>query len=131
MKSEIKPTHKHLDKKHKIKNVIKNVLYNSFAQALYKIFTTNHFILKTFLLIFVLASACLASYLVINVFINYFNYGVVTTTRTLNEIPSKFPQITICNYNMFTTEYALDFLRNMSESMTKDDVNMDGCERMT
>ena len=105
MKSEL--TQRHPDKKHKIKNVIKDVLYNSFAQALYKIFTTNHFILKTFLVIFVLASACLASYLVINVFINYFNYGVVTTTRTLNEIPSKFPQITICNYNMFTNSFRL------------------------
>ena len=71
-------------------------------------------------------SSALASYLVINVFINYFNYGVVTTTRTLNEIPSKFPQITICNYNMFTTEYSLEFLRNMSESMkkSKNDVNI-------
>ena len=60
MKSELKATHRHLDKKHKIKNVIKDVLYNSFAQALYKIFTTHHFILKVFLLTFVLASACLA-----------------------------------------------------------------------
>jgi hypothetical protein len=126
MKSELKATHKHLDKKHRIKNLIKNVLYNSFAQALYKIFTTNRFVLKTFLLIFVLASTCLASFMVISVIINYFTYGVVTTTRTLNEIPSKFPQITICNYNMFTTEYALEFLRNMSESMkkTKNDANI-------
>ena len=106
--------------------MIKNVLYNSFAQALYKLFTTNHFILKAFLLTFVLASACLASYMVISGITNYFNCGVVTTTRTLNEIPSKFPQITFCNYNMFTTEYALEFLRNMSESMkkTKNEVNI-------
>jgi hypothetical protein len=120
MNSEIKAANRHSDtKKHKIKSVIKNVLYNSFAQALYKLFTTNHFILKAFLLTFVLASSCLASYMVISEITNYFNYGVVTTTRTLNEIPSKFPQITFCNYNMFTTEYALEFLRNMSESMKK------------
>jgi hypothetical protein len=50
----------------------------------------------------------------------------VKNLRTLNEIPSKFPRIAICNNNMFTTEYALEFLRNMSESMrkTKNDVDI-------
>lgn len=109
------------NERHRIRSVIKNVLYNSFAQALYKIFTTSHIILKLFLITFVITSSSIASYMTINVIIEYLNYDVVTTTRTVLEIPTKFPQITICNYNMFTTEYALEFLKNFSESTKKTD----------
>ena len=117
---------KKLGKKIRIKNILKEVLYNSFAQALNKIFTTKHLILKFFLLFFVLTSSAIASFMVIHLIMEYFSYGVVTNTRTVFEIPTKFPQITICNYNMFTTEYALDFLRNFSEGMKKSpyDVNI-------
>ena len=43
-----------------IREVIKNVLYNSYAQAIYRIFATDFCILKSFLLAFVLASSSLA-----------------------------------------------------------------------
>jgi hypothetical protein len=122
----MKMQHSNETEKEEIKNKFKNILDEPFAQAIIKIIYSHNIFLKIFLIIFVVNSSALALYLVINVITNYFNYGIVTTTRTLNEIPSKFPQITICNYNMFTTEYALEFLRNMSESMkkTKNDVNI-------
>ena len=98
-----------------VKDKIKNILDDPFAQAIVKIFFSPNLILKIFLVIFVISSTTLASYMTINVIIEYLNYDVVTTTRTVLEIPTKFPQITICNYNMFTTEYALEFLKNFSE----------------
>lgn len=52
-------------KNDKIKCLLKEVLYNYLAQALIKIFSTPHFILKLFLLICVFSSSSLASYLVI------------------------------------------------------------------
>ena len=44
---------------------------------------------------------------------SYFSYEVTTTTRTVNEMPTLFPQVTICNINQFTTENAYNFLNSL------------------
>ena len=72
--------------KNKLKYLIKETLYNSFAQAIIKIIETPYYTLKMFLFIFVLASSGLCSYLIIELILNYFSYGVSTTSRTLYEI---------------------------------------------
>jgi hypothetical protein len=94
-----------------LKALLKEVLYNSFAQAIIKIILTPHLTLKLFLGIFVLASSGLASYLVINTLITFLSFGVSTTTRTINETPTLFPKITFCNVNSYATEYAYNFTR--------------------
>ncbi len=75
----------------KIKSLIKETLYNSLAQAIIKI--------KETLLICVLASSGLCSYLIIELVLAFLSYGVNTTSRTLYETPALFPKITICNVN--------------------------------
>jgi hypothetical protein len=99
----------------KIKSLIKETLYNSLAQAIIKIIETPYFTLKTFLLICVLASSGFCSYLVIELILSYFSYGVNTTSRTLYETPALFPKITICNVNPFTTEYAFEFIKKVNK----------------
>ena len=89
-----------------IKAILKEVLYNSFSQAILKIILTPHILLKIFLLVFVLASTSLASILVIGSFMEYFAYKVSTTSRIIYENPTLFPKVTFCNVNWFTTEYA-------------------------
>ena len=97
-----------------IKSLIKETLYNSLAQAIIKIKETPYLTLKTFLLICVLALSGLCSYLIIELFLNYFSYGVNTTSRTLYETPVIFPKITIFDLNPFTTQYAMEFLKEIS-----------------
>ena len=101
----------------KIKSLIKETLYNSLAQAIIKIKESPYLTLKTFLLICVLALSGLCSYLIIELFLNYFSYGVNTTSRTLYETPALFPKVTICNVNPFTTQYAMEFLKKINQEL--------------
>ena len=76
-----------------IKTLLKESLYNSLAQAIVKILQTPHFTLKIFLSLFVLGTSGLASYLVIKSILDNFSYQVLTTTRTIHEMPTEFPNL--------------------------------------
>jgi hypothetical protein len=89
-----------------IKNLAKEILCNSLSQAIIKIILTPYLFLKIILLLFVLVSSGLASYLVIQSILVYLSYNVSTTSRTIYETQTLFPKVTFCNYNSFTTEYA-------------------------
>ena len=99
------------EKQHKkefIKFLLKDVLYNSLAQAIIKIILTPYLIIKVFLGISVLVSTILTSYLVIQSIMTYLSYGVITTSRTIYENPASFPEVTFCNVNWRTTQYAYE-----------------------
>ena len=100
-------------KKH-LKSLLKERLYNSVSQSLVKIFETPHFAIKIYLFVCVIASSGLSSYLVIEAFIDFFSYGVTTTTRTLYENPAVFPKVTVCVQASFATQYALEFLKQVN-----------------
>ena len=102
-----------------IKTLLKESLYNSLAQAIVKILQTPHYTLKLLLSLFVLATSCLASFLVIKSILDYFSYQVITTTRTIHEMPTEFPKITICNLNKYATKYAWEYVTN--DTIKKDE----------
>ncbi len=109
-----------------IKSLIKDTLYNSFAQAIFKILETQYFSLKGFIFFYITTSSGLCSYLILQLVMNYFNYDVSTTTRTFYEIPSKFPKVTICNTYPFTTQYAAEFLKQVNKEINaKQNVQID------
>jgi hypothetical protein len=89
-----------------IKNLSKEILCNSLSQAIIKIILTPYLFLKIILLLFVLVSSGLASYLVIQSILVYLRYGVSTTSRTIYETRVLFPKVTFCNFNSFTTQHA-------------------------
>ena len=74
------------------------------------VFYSPHIILKIILAFFILLACSLASYTTITLVLTYMEYNVVTMTRTINETPSVFPKVTICNKNPLTTKYAYEFL---------------------
>ena len=88
---------------------------NEYASAIIKLFTTPLTFIRIVLVVFLLFAVGLSSFLTIQSFVNYFNYEVVTTHRIVKEIPVVFPQITICNTNMFTSEYAVEFLKDINK----------------
>ena len=100
-----------------IKSLIKEILYNSLAQAVLKIIWTPHLILRAFLIICVLISSCLSSYLVVQSFINYFDYEVITVSRTITEASSIFPKVTICMQSPFITKNSIDFLKEINQKV--------------
>ena len=103
-----------------IKALMKKNLTNEMASGFMKIFETKQTPIKLFWAISLLLSISLSSYLIVESFISYFNYEVSTTSRTLFETPTLFPKVTICNYNPFTTAYALDFLKQVNREIAPD-----------
>jgi hypothetical protein len=98
-----------------VKNLIKETLYNSAAQEIIKIIETPYYTLKIFLFICLKVSSGFCSYLIIELIMGYYSYGVLTAMRTLYETPVTFPKVTICNVNAFTTQYALEFLKKVNQ----------------
>jgi len=94
------------NKREVIVGLLKEILYNSLAQAILKIALTPYVILKAILLAFVLASVGFVSYLIMQTMLTFLEYNVSTTSRTIYEMPTLFPKVTFCNLNDFTTEYA-------------------------
>ncbi len=74
------------------------------------IYYSSHLLLKIIFTFFTILGFGLASYMTINLILNYMEYNVITTIRAINESPSIFPKVTICNRNPFTTKYAYEFL---------------------
>ena len=90
---------------------LKDNLRNEFFEVILKVISSPHILLKAYLLIFLVVSSGLAAYTVVESFINYFEYEVITTTRTIFETPTLFPKVTICNLNPLTTKFAFQFLK--------------------
>lgn len=63
---------------------------------------------------FTLISTCFCVALVISEIDNYFEYEVVTKIRSYHEYKVLFPKVTICTSGIFETEYAYDFLLNIT-----------------
>jgi len=99
-----------------IKKNLKEVLYNSLAQATIRLYLTPRLIHKLFLVVFILCSSSLASFLVIQSILQYYTYGVSTTSRNIYETPTLFPKVTLCNYNRFTTKYSFDLIQKLNVS---------------
>ena len=116
------------------KELIKEILYNSLAQALIKLLQTPHKILKVILFVFVMLTSSMCSYLILESVASFLNYDVVTVSRTVLETPTPFPKISICNLNQFTTKYAFDYLNeidkmNSTKSFFTFDQNLNSTER--
>jgi hypothetical protein len=92
------------------------ILYNSLAQAILKLYKTPHKILKLFWFTCVLVSLGCASYTVIQSIMDYLSFDVFTKSRTVFERPTLFPKVTICMLSPFTTKYAYDFLKDNIDS---------------
>ena len=55
----------------------------------------------------------------ISLILTYLEYNVNTLTRSVNEVPSIYPKITICNVNFYTTKYAYDYLMSLNLTLTQ------------
>jgi hypothetical protein len=109
-----------LRREKKVRNLIKKTLYNSSAQAIIKLVETPFISLKIFLSVCLIISSGLSSFLIIQLILDYLNYEVSTTSRTLYETPALFPQITVCNVNPFTTHYAAEFIKKINQDLYPD-----------
>ena len=82
---------------------------------------TDYLIIKLLWSVILLTLTCLCSvWLIFNVF-SYFKYDVITVTKRNFDFPAPFPTVTVCNKNMFTTDFALELLvRQINASKLND-----------
>jgi hypothetical protein len=52
----------------------------------------------------------------VSLLLEYLTYDVVTKTNVFYERPIKFPAVTLCDNDEFTTRFAEDFIMNISKS---------------
>ena len=100
-----------------MKQLLKEVLYNSIAQAILKIIWSPNKVIKVFLTASVLVSSGLSGFLVIQSILSYFKYEVITMTRTIYEMPTLYPKVTICMTSKYMSKNALDFLREINHQV--------------
>ena len=105
-------------RKRRLMNLLMSVLSNEMDHAILNIVETPHYVLKVFLTFFLLIATGLAAYTTILLVMNYLDFGVITTLRKVRDTPAQFPQITICNINPFTTQYAYTSFKTYFNSIS-------------
>ncbi len=104
-------------------NKIEKILMDNLSCEMYhfllSVYYSPHFTLKFVYVFFILLGFGLSSYMTISLILTYLEYNVNTLTRSVNEVPSIFPKVTICNVNLYTTKYAYDYLTSLNLTLTQ------------
>ena len=100
--------------KEDVKNLFNEHLLNTSFHGLPNITRARYKLQRSFWIFFTLVSTFLCAILVQQSIFDYFAHEVVTNIRSYQENEILFPTVTICTYNMFTTDYAFEFLSNVT-----------------
>lgn len=69
--------------------------------------------LKVLWLVCLLASASVCSYLVYSSIDDYIGWDTVSKIEIIQEIPTYFPTVSICNLNQLSTNFSIQFMRDL------------------
>ena len=110
-----------------LKASLKELVLNSTSHGIPQSIRTRHTCIRVMWLVLFVISTGLCSFLIVQSVLQYFEFEVITKVRVINEVESEFPRITICNGDLFNTEYALEVLydvkhlySNLSLEATRD-----------
>ena len=78
-----------------------------------KVFLYENKLVKCVWLVLFILLVGFTGYLLINILNDYFDYEVVSKIQVVNEVPTVFPAVTVCNTNPFTTKEAEHFLSDI------------------
>ena len=96
-----------------VKDMLKH-LRNETIKIFIKIFQVKNKWLKLYLIVLMTFLTGLNGYMVANLITSYVSFEVLTKTRLITEASSIFPKVTICNNQIFQTEFALEFLQQIN-----------------
>ena len=97
-----------------LKIIISDTIQNSTSHGLPKMVNNMHIGLKIMWAFFLLASTASCIYLITIGFISYYQYNTYISSSELQEIPTKFPAITICNSKFINKVTAADYINSSS-----------------
>jgi hypothetical protein len=96
-----------------IKEFIKDNLANSQTHGIPKIIKEENKLVKLMWIVCVIISAITCIALVTINIMDFLRFEVNSKIRVIHELPTIFPTVTICNKNMFTTDYSVQFLKEL------------------
>jgi hypothetical protein len=98
----------------KMKQVILKSCELSTMHGIPNLVRTHKLPIKLMWIFFITVSTALCAYLIIQNITNYLTFNVVTKIRDLNEFPSTFPTISICNADLFSSENnSIEYLKRV------------------
>jgi hypothetical protein len=117
---------KNMPLKHVILCLIYDWTLSSSVHGLSNIFRTKYILLKLIWATCLSLSIGYCSYLCVVQIENYFKYSVITTSTVINEAPTQFPAISICNLNSFDYNVLQDTIQKIlsDRNLTKYKTNM-------
>ena len=94
-----------------IKEITTEVFSNSTMHGLSRIIKAKSWIIKIIWITFLLTSiGSFVNYSIESLY-DFLDYKVTTEIRTIYETPTIFPTVTICNKNMFTTDFGIKTIK--------------------
>ena len=108
------------------------LMTHSSVHGLAHVFRVKSSCMRYFWLISFLFSLFFCTWLIVQTFTQYFAYKVITQVKIVNEIPTEFPKLTICNKNFATSDYGYQVSAEIYQRMygsslgdKKDNANLD------
>ena len=92
------------------KTIIHDTACESTAHGIPHIFKRKNLIIKTFWILCTLAATGVCAWLVTKSVTDYLIYDTVSLTQVIDEAPTLFPVVSICNKNPFTTDSAFTYI---------------------
>ena len=92
------------------KTIVHDSACESTTHGIPHIFKRQNIFIKTFWILCTLASIGVCAWLVTKSVTDYLNYETVTKAQVIDEVPTLFPVVSICNKNPFTTDYSFNYI---------------------
>jgi len=101
----------------KLCDVLNESVMSNAGYALNRILKKNNFFIRFMWLLSLILFSCFCSYLIMKTITNYLEYEVVTKIKIINENPSPFPAISICNLTPFDRYDSGKYIDNIAENL--------------
>jgi len=105
-----------------IKETSKEIMLSSSINGIPNLIRTRRFGIKLLWTMCLLASVSICFYMVVQSILDYLSYEVATKIRKINQFPSPFPAITICNSNSFLTNYSLNLVDELNLKFSDENI---------
>jgi hypothetical protein len=93
-----------------LSDILNESVMSNAGYALHRVVKKDFLLIRLMWLISLLLLSALCSFLIVKTVGNYLNYEVVTKIKIVNENPSPFPTISICNLNPIDRENAQKYM---------------------
>ena len=100
----------------RIKKLYSDSTLSSTCHGIANIIRSSNLSIKIMWIIFIIISAGLCSFMIIDNIMSYLKYEVSTKTRVIIEYEPFFPTITICNINFLTSNFATKSIEKYKEN---------------